>query len=308
MMNPTLQCFAQSLMQVMPAMGETISKRSIVIAGLIGMAIGSPYAALAQEADTSHAPEVTRSSQPMSEQASRNIGRVIGGLAGVAAGTVTGASNGTKALLAIGGAIIGDQAAQVRSKPTWMENDEAQGNKVKVEPDLLAVLKREPPPKDPRSAGRPISVEQAQGMRRLVIDAAAFRLIAQESWARASEAAVAASFNPRDAQVLEDSKAVAATFKEAMRRNNEAFYWFRNAAGVLASTGVDISAYLKVNQLFSQNVDHKGLLSLDHPDIRARVMQITTSGLNASLANHQKVGHRNLELDSGQTLRAEIQR
>lgn len=298
--------------QVAPTFGSRIGHKGALVAGMCALAVGSALDAQAQGLRDQPTAAQTRTSapaqesapwwapvsardfaeglplatntqaqqaQPMSEQASRNVGRAVGGVIGLAVGHATQAGSTMKALLTVGGILVGDQVAktshesqQAQTGPQSAQTEIAHG---KVDPAVLGALKlTEDGRARPAAVGRPIPADFLQNMTTLVLDAAAHRLLAQESWREASQAAVNASLRPHDTSAAQASGAASARFKEVMRRNNESFYWFRNAVGTLQSNGFNVEPYLALNRVLSQNVDHKGIVQLDHPLIRTRAEEV----------------------------------
>ncbi len=297
-MNPTLVSLAQTLKQVAPRMGRQISPHGAFVAGLFALTLGSAVDAKAQETasvrDMSSAQtQVANSSQPqaqqMSEQTSRNVGRAVGGVLGYMVGKATDAGSAMKAVLTVGGVLVGDQVGKAQSQQSQHVQGATQDGGVagvagysngaqqaawvgKVDPAVLAAL--EPGNSKPRPGTQPLPPDLAKGMTDLVVDAAAHRFLAQEAWTAAYMAASNAAVRPRDTGAAQVSAQAAQKFKEVMRRNNQSFYWFRNAVGTLQNSGFDVERYLALNRVLSQNVDRNGMVHLGHPNIRLRVDEL----------------------------------
>jgi hypothetical protein len=296
-MNPTLVSLAQTLQQVAPRMGRHISPHGAFVAGLFALTMGAAVDAKAQEAssvrDMSSAQTQVQSTEPsqpqgkpLSEQASRNIGRAVGGVLGYMVGKATDAGTTMKAVLTVGGLLVGDQVAKAQSQQAHSTPQEGSASALtnaagmpsqapwtdKVDPLVLAALNPGNP--KPRPGTQPLPPDLAKGMTDLVVDATAHRFLAQEAWTTAHMAASTAAVRPLDANAAQVSAQAAQNFKDAMRRNNQSFYWFRNAVGTLQNSGFDVEKYLALNRVLSQNVDRNGMVHLGHPNIRLRVDEL----------------------------------
>jgi hypothetical protein len=327
-MNPTLVSLAQTLQQVAPRMGRNLSPHGAFVAGLFALTMGAAMDARAQEASSvrdmsSPHNQVGNAAQPqsqqMSEQASRNVGRAVGGVLGYMVGKATDAGSTMKAVLTVGGLLVGDQVAKAQSQQAQGATQEAalQGGAPsylgaasqapwvgKVDPVVLAAL--EPGNSRPRPGTQPLPPDLAKGMNDLVIDAAAHRFLAQEAWTAAYMAASNSAVKPRDAAAAQASAQAAQNFKEVMRRNNQSFYWFRNAVGTLQNSGFDVDKYLALNRVLSQNVDRNGMVHLGHPVIRLRVDELEgrQAAGRVDLADLQA----NSKVQAPEVSRADVQR
>jgi hypothetical protein len=303
-MNPTLVSLAHTLRQVAPLMGPRISPHGAFVAGVCALALGVASSANAQsvgvrdigasqtKTDVSSQDLTSPQSQHMSEQSARNVGRAVGGVLGYMVGRATDASSSMKAVLTVGGLLVGDQVAKQQSQQAQgaaQEGAALAGNAQagstfgsgqpawagKVDPTVLAAISTTGNPgSKPRPGTQPLTADLAQGMNDLVLDAVAHRFLAQEAWTTAYLAASNAAVRPRDAAAAQTSARAAQNFKEVMRRNNESFYWFRNAVGTLERSGFDVDRYLVLNRVLSQNVDRNGMVALGHPSIRLKVDEL----------------------------------
>lgn len=279
-MNPTLVSLAQTLRQVAPAMGQRIFPQGAFVAGVVALAMGAMSAgATAQEHDAGVAPPAPPSQQPMSESATRNVGRAVGGLLGYVASKAADAGSAMTAVLTVGGVLAGDYVAKSQAQARKdaphgdLQGQQAQWDD-RLDPAVLAALSVDGRGSRVKLGTQPLPADLAKGLTDLVIDAAAHRLLAQESWKAAHMAASAAAVRPHDAAAAQISAQAAQNFKEAMRRNNQSFYWFRNAVGTLHNGGYDVEKYLALNRVLSQNVDRNGMVQLGHPSIRAKVDEL----------------------------------
>jgi len=287
-MNATLRSFSQTLAQVAPSFGARIGHRGVFVAGLCALAMSSPVAAQPIQVELTRGERLMAAqslqeqtsngtSSGMSEQAARNVGRVVGGVLGFATAKAAEAGSAMTAILSVGGVFAGDQIAKAMSapKPDGARAGGAEGvdgaAAGRLDPVVRAALVA-PGPSGKRMA---MPADAADRMTSLVVDALAHRLLAQQAWKEYSQANVQAAVRPGDVAHSRARDALADRLKELARRNNESFYWFRNAVGALQDHGYNVDPYLALNRVLSQRIDHKGMVELDHPAVHERAQAIS---------------------------------
>jgi hypothetical protein len=285
-MNATLRSFSQTLAQVAPSFGARIGHRGVLVAGLCALAMSSPVAAQPIQVDLTRGERLI-SAQPlqdqsssqdapgMSEQAARNVGRVVGGVLGFAAARAAEAGSAMTAILSVGGVFAGDQVAKAMNAPRT-EASRSGGADGPIAGRLDPVVRAALVPPGPSGKRMALPADTADRMTSLVVDTLAHRLLAQQAWKEYSQANVQAAVRPGDVAHLRARDALADRLKELARRNNESFYWFRNAVGALQDHGYNVEPYLALNRVLSQRIDHKGMVELDHPAVHERAQGISS--------------------------------